>query len=160
MALDPTAINDPDLRHLHAYWTGLKGDRCCPTRSDLDPAEIKSILPYVMLVDVQRDPLDFRIRLTGTEIVSRFGEELTGRMLRDIDLDGESDSIFDCYASVVDSMEPRLDEEEYVRHDGRYMHYARLLLPLSHDGERVDILLIGHKAIGPDGKPAADLRRL
>lgn len=160
MALDAFSIKDPDLCRLYAYWADKRGDRLFPARRDIDPSEIKSLLPYVMLVDVLREPLDFRIRLAGTEIVSRFGEELTGRLLAQIDLDGEAVSIFDCYASVVDSGEPRLDEEEFVRNDGRYMHYARLLLPLSNDQKGVDILLVGHKAIGPDGRPAADLRRL
>lgn len=160
MGLDPQSIGDPDLRRLYAYWAELRGDRRWPARKDVDPAEIKALLPYIMLVDVQRDPLDFRVRLTGTEIVSRFGEELTGRRLGDIDMDGEATSIFKCYADAATSGEPRLDEEEFVRNDGRYMHYYRLLLPLSGDGTAVDMLLVGHRAIAADGHPAADLRRL
>ena len=53
------------LKALLAYWRQKKGDRRAPTRADIDPAEIKRLLPYVGLVDVERSPLRFRYRLVG-----------------------------------------------------------------------------------------------
>src|SRR3546814_19155763 len=39
-----------------------------PAESDLDPAEIRKILPHVILLDVRQEPLDFHYRLIGTKM--------------------------------------------------------------------------------------------
>ena len=45
----------PDLRFALEYWTGKCRGRFAPSRADIDPAEIVSILPRVMLADVEHD---------------------------------------------------------------------------------------------------------
>ena len=61
-----------------------KGDRPTVSRAEIDPGEIKSLLPHVGLVDIERAPLRFRYRLAGTEIVKGYGLEVTGRYLDQI----------------------------------------------------------------------------
>ena len=161
MSLDPTSIIDPQLRRLYDYWAGKRDAKGkLPARADLDPAEIPALLPYVMLLDISHDPLDFKVRLAGTDICRRFGEEVTGKMLRQIDLDGETEHIFAQYAEAATSGQPRLDVQEFQRNDGRYMHYYRVILPLAADGTHVDMLLTGQRAIGIDGYPCKPMRLL
>jgi hypothetical protein len=47
-----------------------------PARSDLDPADIPALLPYMMLVEKVDD--HFRWRLVGTAAVREIGRDLTG----------------------------------------------------------------------------------
>jgi len=61
----PTSKN---LQDGLAYWQRIRGGRLMPSRADLDPLHIPQLLPHVMLIDVLREPLDFRFRLLGSMI--------------------------------------------------------------------------------------------
>jgi hypothetical protein len=148
------AITDADLATLHDYWTGKRGSRAMPRRADIDPSEICSLLPHVFLADI-RHPLRFRFRLVGTAICARWGTDATWKFLDDLDLDGERAKVLEQFALVVRTRRPRFDTEEFVNQHGRYLHYRRLLLPLSEDGDTPSMLLGGQKAIGIDGYQVA-----
>ena len=131
------------LKQIFAYWQGKKGARIAPSREDIDPAEIKPLLPYVGLADVTRDPLRFRYRLVGTQITRGYGGELTGRYLDEAELNGHQHEIIAEYRRVVERCEPACTSWEYTRGDGRHVRYERLALPLSSDGKIVDKLFGG-----------------
>lgn len=131
------------LRRLLAYWRAKKGDRPVPTRADIDPAEIKPLLPHVGLVDVERAPLRFRYRLAGTEIARGYGLELTGRYLDEMDLDDHQRQIVEEYTRAAETGEPSCSIMEYSRKDGRHIRYERMVLPLSSDGKAIDMLIGG-----------------
>jgi hypothetical protein len=143
-------VDDPDLGALYAYWTRQRGDRPMPRRADISPARIISLLPQVFIVDVCQ-PLRFRFRLVGTAICERWHEDLTGKWLDELPFDGELDAVLEQYASVVRTGAPRVDKEEFINEEGRYLHYCRLLLPLSEDGQIPNMLIGIQKAIGIDG---------
>jgi hypothetical protein len=132
-----------ELKQLLAYWEKKKGDRIAPSRADIDPTEIKGLLPYVGLADVQRDPMRFRFRLVGTEITANYGREVTGRFLDEVDLNQHQHAIGDEYRRVVERCEPVCTTWEITRADGRHISYERLAMPLSSDGKTVDMLLGG-----------------
>ena len=50
-------------------------------RADFDPVDVPRLLPHVWLFDVLNDPLDFRYRVVGTNIVASMKMDLTGRTL-------------------------------------------------------------------------------
>lgn len=129
------------LKILYAYWQEIRGDRPAPTRADIDPARIVSVLPTISLYDVEENPRRYRIRLTGTRNVSWYGCDLTGSYLDEIDLGAERTAILSFIDRVVLKAVPAHMTGEYVKHDGRTIRYERLLLPLSNDGDRVDMLL-------------------
>jgi hypothetical protein len=53
------------------YWTRKVRNRTTTARRDLDPCEIPSLLPWLILTDVSDNPLDFRYRLIGTQVVAQ-----------------------------------------------------------------------------------------
>ncbi|MFV3074585.1 PAS domain-containing protein [Niveispirillum fermenti] len=72
---------DRRLRELVDYWAGKRGPAGdAPRRHDLDPAEMRPLLPWLMLLDVLED--DYRYRLVGTGLDGLFGRPLTGLTLR------------------------------------------------------------------------------
>ena len=145
-----TTTDDPDLMALCAYWTGKCGSRAMPRRADINPREIVSLLPHIMIVEIH-EPLRFCFRLVGTKICERWGENHTGKWLDELDFDGERLAVLGQYASVARTGAPRFDVEEFVNGGGRYLHYRRLLLPLSEDGFTPNMLLGAQKAIGVEG---------
>jgi hypothetical protein len=56
-------------------------------RRDIQPAELKALLPSLSLYDVKgREPLQLTVRLAGTRLRDYLGLETTGRCLADFDL--------------------------------------------------------------------------
>jgi hypothetical protein len=55
-----------------------------PSRTIFDPTEIGALLARIWIIDVLRDPIDFRYRLAGTHIVETVGFEPTGKLFSDI----------------------------------------------------------------------------
>ena len=147
-------VDDQDLGALYAYWTRQRGGRAMPCRADIHPREIISLLPQIFIVDIFQ-PTRFRFRLVGTEICYRWHEDLTGKWLDELEFDGELETVLEQYASVARTGIPRVDNEEFVNESGLYLHYRRLLLPLSEEGESPNKLIGIQKAIGIDGYMAA-----
>ncbi|HWY60271.1 MAG TPA: PAS domain-containing protein [Rhizomicrobium sp.] len=147
-------LYDPDFSTLYAYWTHQCGGRTMPCRADINPRDIVSLLPLVFIVEICQ-PLRFRFRLVGTAICGRWHDDFTGKWLDELDFDGELETVLEQYASVARIGAPRADEMEFVNGEGRYLHYRRLLLPLS-EGDQMPNMLIGiQKAIGTDGYSTA-----
>jgi hypothetical protein len=144
------SMDDPDLVELYAYWNERRGTRAMPCRADIRPSDVRGLLPHIFIADIF-EPLSIKFRLVGSAICARWGINPTGRCLDELDLDGERTRVQEQFGSVVRTGEPRYDIEEFVNDHGRYLHYRRLLLPLSDDGSKPNMLLGMQKAIGMDG---------
>jgi hypothetical protein len=140
---DTIEIRAGVLRALYDYWRGKADGRRAPSRADIVPAEIKPLLRRIFLVDVVGTPPRFRFRLVGTEVVDYFGEEITGRYLDELDLDEVDHDIVADYRRVAAFGKPVCSRWTYQKHDGKLLRYERILLPLSSDGETIDMLLGG-----------------
>lgn len=67
-----------------ALWRYLRSQRPSGPpfrRADFDPVDVPRLLPHVWLFDVLREPLDFRYRVVGTNIVAAMKLDPTGRTL-------------------------------------------------------------------------------
>lgn len=129
------------LKTLYSYWRELRRGRPAPARADIDPSEIIGVLPHISLFDVERSPRRYRIRLLGTQIVNWYGCDVTGSYLDEIDF-GVSDRFnFEILNRAVDEIAPAHMSGEYTKYDGRCIRYERLYLPLSENGECVNMLL-------------------
>jgi len=147
-------LGDPDLTALYAYWIAKRGDRLMPRRSDIKPSQITSLLPDIFILEVHH-PLRFRFRLVGTMICQRWRQNNTGRWLDELDFDGQREVTLEQYAYVARNGIPRCDIQRFVSADGQYLHYRRLLLPLSEGGTAPNMLLGSQKAVGLDGYKVA-----
>lgn len=77
------SLVSPALQRLYAYWLGKAAVRP-PRRTDIDPLEIGPDVRHVTLLDVAHDPLRFRWRLLGGEIVAGTGRSPIGRHFEEI----------------------------------------------------------------------------
>ncbi len=131
------------LKHLYQYWDDKRGSRAMPSRADLDPIDIPSLLPYIILIDVEQEPRRYRIRLYGTHVVERFGKDLTGQYLDEADLGTLRDKVLTSCDEVVDNGEPNVARRMGTLADGRDIKVERLILPLSNDGRTVSMIFGG-----------------
>ena len=68
------------LEELEAYWRDLRGARRIPVRSDVDPVQIDSALPYAFILD-RVAPAIARVRVAGQKISDFVGSEARGMPL-------------------------------------------------------------------------------
>ncbi len=113
-----------------------------PSRADLDPAEIRTILPCVFLLDVTQDPLDFRYRLIGTKMASHLNRDLTGSWMSELPHQRPPSRIWSACAKVVETRAPLSSDTPYVGKLHEFRKTEDLILPLSADGETVNMLFV------------------
>lgn len=138
--LDLASNRYPDLARVLAYWERKRDGRFAPRRADIDPLDLVDVLPRIMLADVIGTPPEFRYRLSGTGIGAVHGEDFTNKSPRDLKPAAFGRLIHEHYCAVVVRRVPllhlvMLDTLQKTR------SYARLLLPLSENGQDVTMLL-------------------
>jgi len=136
-------IGDDRLIELYEYWLEKQGRRQIPSREDIDPSEIASLLPHIMLIDVL-DGERFRIRMVGTALDDATGVNATGRLLSEVMPAGPyADYVQGLYQEVVREKTPIYAECEHSDPERVPHATIRLILPLSDDGETVSAALVG-----------------
>ncbi|MBI3708459.1 MAG: PAS domain-containing protein [Proteobacteria bacterium] len=134
-------IRHPDLRRLYEYWDARRAGRACPARQEIDPLDLKYAIGHLMLIDVLRDPLQFRYRLIGTHVTQRMGCDLTGKTVDEVPDPAYREQIRKSFGAVVESGRPSLSHyERPIR--GQPRRFEVLRLPLSDDGATVNMLLV------------------
>jgi hypothetical protein len=135
----------PDLYALFQYWRSKRAGRKMPARADLDPAELKTLLPSMILVDVVYDVAgtpDFVYRLLGTHEVEVRGENPVGKRVAESFFGPSLENVLGCYLSVVNSTVPYLDDDYFVRDGDHFADEANIFLPLSNDGDHVNMIIV------------------
>ena len=144
------------IRRTWNYWTEKRGRRLMPARSDIDPAEIRDLLPYLVLTEVLSVPPFLRYRLVGTKQVAIRGHDPTGQPVRGNHIGHHMDDrISDIEAEVLLNYRIVTEGRRFVYSYRRVAGpdaasgsfglkpvtgSGTLLLPLSSDGETVDMI--------------------
>jgi hypothetical protein len=132
---------DPVLRAVLDYWERRRGARAMPRRRDIDPAELRQVLPHIQITEVIDGGARFRYRLVGTAIVEAFGAEFTGKYVDEL-VSGERDSfVHACYRAVCAARRPAFVRSKYITTKDIDLTANRVLAPLSEDGEQVSQIL-------------------
>jgi len=137
-------MTDARLDEAYDYWHGKRAGRAMPKRADIDPTEIVKLLPDVMLVD-RLDHGRYRYRLIGTENTREHGVNATGRYLDEVlpgpDYRAHELGLYDECVRVRRALyseclffPPGQKEPE--------RHTKVLFMPLSADGERVNMIFV------------------
>ena len=133
----------PKNQSVLEYWQAKAGERAMPSRIDLDPViDLPKLTMHMFLVDVERGATRFRFRLVGTGVVDHVGRDMTGKYLDELfDHEKQYIEVKEDYLEVVRHRAPRLAIVRFFSDlRGRTANYERLLLPLSDDGERINLL--------------------
>ena len=104
--LGPGEVSSGMIQRMAAYLARKRGDRALSSRADIDPTEIREFLPYMVLVDIQIDPLRVFYRLVGTRIAEFYGE-FTGTWMHDRPISDAYRQIAEnIYRTLIESKEP------------------------------------------------------
>jgi GNAT superfamily N-acetyltransferase len=88
----PLDLTSAKIAGLARYWEAKRGNRAMPTWADFDPAEIKPLLPHLVVTRYERNPFRVRYSLVGTFVVQYGGADFTGRYLDETDFPSEVDT--------------------------------------------------------------------
>lgn len=139
--LPPNAA--PKIRALFDYWQKIHPEAGLPGRQHFDPMDIPQLLPNIWMIDVKQEPLCFRFRLVGTEIVKFTGRDATGLSLGEVYPEYKTTNAYRLHCNCVQSGEPAYRKSGVLSNPGReHIEAERIYLPLAENGERVDILLV------------------
>ncbi len=130
----------PKLKLGYRYWDSKRAGRRMPARADIDPAEMVPFLSHVVLMDVLRDPPDFRYRLMGTTVDSHMTRHYTGLRLSEVPHQRPPSAMWSNFEAVARDRVPLLTNVPYVGPHKEFLRVQDLIMPLSADGEIVDIL--------------------
>lgn len=134
-------INHPKLVELYHYWLSKRGDRRMPSRADIEPMELRSLLPNIILMDVLEPGKTYRYRLVGTAVEEAIGIGLTGKLLSEVATGRLFDFISHIFHDVSVHRTICYFESNLGFKEDFSVMYRRLLMPLSTDGSNVDMML-------------------
>ena len=137
-------ISDPRLVETLRVWHRLCGTRFAPKRQEIEPIDFRQMLGRLALIDVvpgETGPARYRYRLMGTRLTAQDACDLTGKPLSAHPNAEQRPIVQAALDAACDTGRPAYREDD--RLDGAKRHtYARLVLPLSEDGQTVTGLLL------------------
>lgn len=142
---DQLAGCHPSLLTLHEYWRARRGNRAMPARTDIDPIDMKSLLPVLILIDVVPDARRYVYRLVGTHEVEMRGADPTGKPVEEAYYGESAEDTLYYLDRVVRERQPILYRGTYQPLRTRIQREDVLFLPLSQDGKTVNmVMVLGH----------------
>ena len=135
-SLDIAVVRSERIRKLNDYWQAKAKGRV-PSRSDIDPVDVRELLPNLMMIDMVGDPVRFRYRLVGTRVVQYTGFDFTGRCLDEMVFQGR-DFIEQCYRRMVAERRPVFGHYAWLVRSRHFGQCEFGLFPLSDDGATVN----------------------
>ena len=118
-----------------------------PGRQHFDPVELANLYPQLLqhlwLVDVEREPLRFRLRLVGSAVYMTSPFARAGHYIDEfIDPASRTETLQTSFTRLVETGQPEFRRGRpriASRREARAL--ARLSLPLAADGHAVDMIL-------------------
>jgi len=102
--LNPDLVDAPDLRDLRDYWRRKAAPGEIPSRSAIEPGEIKHHLGSLFIAEPLSGETDFRYRLIGADLTAIHGQEFTGSTVRQLMhglLAEDTEAMINAYQIVV-----------------------------------------------------------
>jgi hypothetical protein len=145
----------PLVVRFYDHWRALAPPGRLPSRQDLIPEDIVPFWSRTWILDVFRDPLRYRYRLCGSDMVRSYGYEVTGRWLDEV------------HPALIENPETR-ERFRFMAETGRptwrrglplwtcdpkHTAIETLIMPLAADGRTVDKLLAVSVVYDSSGKP-------
>jgi hypothetical protein len=144
-------VKSPRIRALYDYWKSKCNDVVPPPRSAIEPAEIRPLLPYLMLTELSEptegEPLRIAYRLVGTQVVRWHGEDFTGRDHDTVKSLAES-GMEESYRQASATKAPVFGRTAIDAGDQSWITFEYAVFPLSDNGKTVNKCLV-IECIGP-----------
>jgi hypothetical protein len=131
------------IRGFDAYWRARAHGRRLPARPDINPAEIKSLLPDIVLLNVEWEPFRCSIRLRGTR-AEKFRPKGIKKYLDEATTftPGRKEDYMAEMRFVSTGQRPAFARDWMIDKNGRVRDIWAGIWPLSEDGVRTNMLVV------------------
>ncbi len=129
----------PLLQQAYDHWNTLRGGNAMPRQSDFVPLNIPRALPNIMLIDVQREPLDFFYKTVGGVIVYHSAEPFEEQWMSDIPERRSPSTPWMNFQKVVSTGQPSRSTIPYIGPHKDFLETSQIALPLSDDRNTQDV---------------------
>ncbi len=142
--LVPFASLQPRFAWMRDYLESLAPPGKLPSRRQLDPLDLRALLPFIVLVDVHRSGTEreFRYRLMGSRHVEAIGHNFTGVTVQDASAPDYVERVLGNMNFVVDTAKAFYDRFPMPFRDREFMDSERVYFPLADDGVTVDVIMV------------------
>ena len=134
---NPDDVRSDMVRSMLQWWLAKSGGDI-PDRDDLDPGELKPLLPNILISDVEHDPFRIRYRLVGTRAIEVTGYDITGHYLDNLLPADASEPWVEHYRTAYRTRRPVFGAVEAPTRSGGRFTYEFGLFPLRKGGAAVD----------------------
>jgi PAS domain len=158
LGIDVALARGDMLADLVHYWQALKGGEAVPLFGDIDPVRLAQlgVLGRMHVLNAENpDPAKMRFDLYGNKVALDNGRVYTGVAIGDHPVRLFAETVAADYDDTRRTAEPHYFRVR-KRLGGVGYRYARLALPFSADGRRVDRILV---AIRPEPDDGVSLNR-
>lgn len=131
----------PEQRQLYDYWLSKRIQNNLPCRTDISPADFPKLLPFISLIDCERDTGRFRVRLAGTRLREVYDCEITGRYVDEFDLGARQKYWLTAYRQVADTAVPSQGVVRGPKESKDHLVQFWLRLPLAAKDGHVGMIL-------------------
>jgi N-acetylglutamate synthase-like GNAT family acetyltransferase len=154
-----TDLTSSKIAALARYWEAKRGRRTMPVWSDIDPAEIKPLLPHLLVSRYERNPFRVRYVLVGTWLATYAGTDFTGRYLDELDFSGEIDTDWPAvHRHFIQEAQPFFCICRFLSEAGLERDYESAMFPIAAaDGVTIERMLGIEDFVG-GANPVPDAR--
>jgi hypothetical protein len=134
---------------LFRYWNTIRGKRDLPRRDEVEPGDIRTLLPNLFILERDRNA-GISFRLAGTHVCALFGLELRGRQFGLLWLNAQAAKAQRMAGQVMTHRVPVMLSARGRTADAREIEVEALLLPLASTEGASDRIL---GALSPLSRP-------
>ena len=129
-------------RKLFRYWEGLRAERPCPERSDINLRQIVDIMPNLVILEMNHATREWTYRLAGTEVCALMDSSQTGKSALAGWDSFEKNVVAQSFAIAQERKQPCLVRMRFVFQDAPILPAEMVALPV-FDAKAQQIQLIG-----------------
>lgn len=130
------------------YWNSRRGARPAPSRNEIEPSDIRLLLPHVFICEVNENA-DLIFRLAGTAICTMRGCELKASRLADLWAEDGARNALRIALAVAEHNTPVVLSIDALSESGRSAAFEMLLLPLTGPSDTTNRLIGIMSAVEP-----------
>lgn len=136
----PALTQDVRLNYMLSCWQRWRGAHAWPAREDIDPLDLKALLPNLFLLESIDAGRRFRFLLAGRAVRENLGFELSHRHLDELFSGAQLAQAEMPYRQVI-AGQGHYGVQHWLQRDRPVMEFRRLLLPLATDRQHIDGIL-------------------
>ncbi|HKX07283.1 MAG TPA: hypothetical protein VJN67_03785 [Stellaceae bacterium] len=135
-----SSLKVPYMRAALDRWRAAASGGALPSECAVNPLGLAEAAGFSGLIDVLRNPLDFKYRYFGPKMATALGADYTGRRVSELDPRKYIGLLMVDYVSAVNDREPVFSRLAMHLDAKRQWSYVRLLMPLSNSGRDADAI--------------------